>query len=78
MECIGIAVIGAGLFGRKHVETIREESACHLLAIADPTPEAAEYALELGVPYFADYSQMLDSVRPDAAIIAPSVKIDGA
>ena len=70
MECIGIAVIGAGLFGRKHVETIREESACHLLAIADPTPEAAEYALELGVPYFADYSQMLDSVRPDAAIIA--------
>lgn len=70
MECIGIAVIGAGLFGRKHVETMRDESACRLVAIADPTPEAAAYARELGVPYFTDYGEMLDRLRPDAAIIA--------
>ena len=41
---VTIAVIGAGLFGRKHIETIRQEPACRLAAIADPTPEAEAYA----------------------------------
>ncbi len=67
---VTIAVIGAGLFGRKHIETMRQEPACRLAAIADPTPEAEAYARELGVPYFADYSEMLDCVRPQAAIVA--------
>ncbi len=67
---VTIAVIGVGLFGRKHIETICQERACRLAAIADPTPEAEAYARELGVPYFADYSEMLDRVRPQAAIVA--------
>ena len=67
---VTIAVVGAGLFGRKHIETMRQEPACRLAAIADPTPEAETYARELGVPYFRDYSEMLDRVRPQATIIA--------
>jgi len=70
MKNIGIAVIGAGLFGRKHIETMRLDKGCRLVAIADPTPEAAAYARELEVPCFADYGEMLDTVRPDAAIVA--------
>ncbi len=67
---VTIAVIGAGLFGRKHIETMRQEPACRLAAIADPTPEAEAYARELGVPCFRDYNEMLDRIRPQAAIIA--------
>jgi predicted dehydrogenase len=43
---------------------------CKLTAIADPTPEAAAYAAKIGVPCFASDTEMLDSVRPEAAIIA--------
>ena len=40
MAQVSIAVIGAGLFGRKHIEIMQKEPACRLAAIADPTPEA--------------------------------------
>ncbi len=67
---VTIAVVGAGLFGRKHIETMKQEPACRLAAIADPTPEAEAYARELGVPCFRDYGEMLDRLRPQATIIA--------
>ena len=70
MAQVSIAVIGAGLFGRKHIEIMQKEPACRLAAIADPTPEAEAYARELGVPYFKDYIAMLDRMHPQAAIIA--------
>lgn len=70
MERIDIAVIGAGLFGRTHIRTLQQEAECRLVAIADPTPEAAILAGQLGVPCFVDYAEMLDRVRPRAAIIA--------
>jgi predicted dehydrogenase len=70
MNPISIGVIGAGLFGRKHIETMPHEPRCKLAGIADPTPEAAAYASKMGVPCFADYAEMLDRVRPEAAVIA--------
>jgi predicted dehydrogenase len=36
-----IAVVGAGQFGRRHIETVRKEPMCQLAAIADPVHEAA-------------------------------------
>lgn len=57
-----IAVVGAGQFGRKHVETVRNEPRCELVAVADPA-----YRGEKG---FADYREMLDQVKPDGVIIA--------
>jgi predicted dehydrogenase len=57
-----IALIGAGQFGRKHLETIRKEPQCQLAAVADPAWQ--------GEKGFADYRQMLDEVRPDGVIIA--------
>lgn len=65
-----IAVIGAGAFGRRHIETIRAEPACVLAAIADPAPVAGELAAGLRVPHFADHRAMLDRVKPDGVIIA--------
>lgn len=70
MTQLNIAVIGAGLIGRKHIEAMKQEPLCRLVAIADPTPEAAAYAATLGIPCFGDYCAMLDRIRPDAAIVA--------
>jgi predicted dehydrogenase len=64
-----LAVIGAGAFGRKHIETIAQNRTCELVAIADPSPEAAALATQRGIPYFADYTALLDTARPDGAII---------
>ena len=65
-----IAVIGAGMFGRRHVETLSNEPLCTPVAIADPMPEAAAFAKERGLAYFAEHETLLDEIRPDGVIIA--------
>jgi predicted dehydrogenase len=65
-----IALIGAGVMGRQHHQHLQALAEAQLCALADPGPQAAEFAAECGVPYFADYRQMLDEARPEAVIIA--------
>ena len=60
-----IAVVGAGQFGRKHIDTVRKEPACTLAAVADPVQAA-----DLGVPHYALYTEMLEREKPDGVIIA--------
>ena len=48
-----IAVAGAGVIGRRHVELIRQREDCVLAAIIDPAPPAADYARTLDAPRFA-------------------------
>jgi predicted dehydrogenase len=60
-----IAVIGAGQFGRKHIETVRKDPGCALAAVADPV-QAADF----GVPQYALYTEMLAREKPDGVIIA--------
>lgn len=67
---VRIAVIGAGVIGITHIGIIQQDPLCEVAAIADPTPTAAALAAERGIPYFADYLEMLDKVKPDGAIIA--------
>lgn len=55
-------MVGAGQFGRRHIETIRNEPQCELVAVADPA-----YA---GEKAFSDYRQMLDQAKPDGVVIA--------
>jgi predicted dehydrogenase len=65
-----IAVIGVGAIGRKHADLLRAEPRCELVAVADPAPDAKEYAGRLGVPYFADAREMLDQAKPEGVVIA--------
>jgi predicted dehydrogenase len=69
MEKIGIAVIGAGVIGRRHVQEIARNESCRLVAIADPSPGSASYAASLSVPLYADYRELLKHERIDAAIV---------
>ena len=71
MTASRIAVIGAGLIGRKHIEVLRAGHPDYTLAgVADPSPTAAEEGRSLGYPVFADIAEMLDRIRPDGAIVA--------
>ncbi len=71
MEPVRIAVIGAGLIGRKHIEVLRSHNPAYTLAgVADPSPAAKAEADRLGYPCFAAIEEMLDKAKPDGAIIA--------
>lgn len=65
-----LALLGAGLIGREHAGLVTAHPDAELVAIADPTSSARDYARQLGVSHFDDYEQMLDAVRPDGAIVA--------
>jgi predicted dehydrogenase len=65
-----IAVIGAGLIGRKHLSILKDDPAFEVAGVADPSAEAVAYAREQGFRHFADTEAMLDAVKPDGAIVA--------
>lgn len=67
---IGIAVVGAGLIGRRHVQHVAASAEAKLAAIVDPSPGAAEVAAAYGAPLFASIGEMLAKARPDGMIIA--------
>jgi predicted dehydrogenase len=70
MTPIRIAVIGAGLIGRKHIGILKEDPAFEVAGIADPSPQAEGYARENGFPYFKDTEALLDKAKPDGVVIA--------
>src|SRR5213075_3031033 len=65
-----IAVIGAGLIGRKHLGILKDDPAFEVAGIADPSAEAEAYAREMGFVYFTGTEALLDKTKPDGVIIA--------
>ncbi len=70
MNKVQLAVIGAGVIGRTHIDRIGRSGNLVLAAIADPTDSGKALAESLGVPWFADPRAMLDTARPQGAIVA--------
>lgn len=70
MADFAVGVIGAGAIGRAHVETILASGFSRLAGIADPAPGARDWAASLGVPWFADYRDLLAAAGAEAMIIA--------
>jgi predicted dehydrogenase len=70
MTRTGIAVAGAGLIGRRHIELILQSHSCELAAIVDPAPAAAILARECGVPAYRTLAELFAARRPDALIAA--------
>ena len=66
-----IAVIGAGLIGRTHIQVLRSGNPDYTLAgVVDPAPAAAEEARKLGYDIYKTVDEMLDRAKPDGAIVA--------
>lgn len=71
MPSARIAVAGAGLIGRKHIEVLNSSDASYsLAAVVDPSPEAAAAAHSLGYNHYPDLITMLDAEAPDGVVIA--------
>ncbi len=67
---LAIALIGAGLIGRAHLDRLDASTDCACCAICDPTEAAKALAAERGLPWFPSPVEMLAAMRPDGAIIA--------
>ncbi len=63
-----IAVVGAGLIGRKHIDVASEHA--QLDAIVDPEPKSAELASARGATWHKDLDTYLNAHKPDGVIIA--------
>ncbi len=67
---IRLAVVGAGLIGKRHINAIAQIPEVELVGVVDPHHEAKTYASSLGVNWYTCISAMLATDRPDGIIIA--------
>jgi predicted dehydrogenase len=65
-----VAVAGAGMIGRSHIDLVRQSGDCDLAAIVDPAPAAGEVARKAGVPLFASLADLFARETPDGVIVA--------
>ena len=70
MNTISLAVIGAGLIGRTHIDCALKQPGVDLVGIADPSDEGRRLAESVNVKWFADYDAMIGSVKPRGVVIA--------
>lgn len=67
---VRLAVLGAGLIGRRHIEHVGAEAMADLAAVVDPTPAGEAVARKHGTRWFASLGEMLAVDKPDGVIIA--------
>lgn len=70
MAPLALAVMGAGLIGRQHIDRIRESRECRLAAVIDPATDAQQIASHEGAKHFSDIADALADQCYDGVIIA--------
>lgn len=68
---LNFIIVGAGLIGPRHAQSVISNADTSLLALIDPAPGAKSTASSLGASYFSSLAALLASKvpRPDAAIV---------
>jgi len=69
-EPVRLAVMGAGLIGRRHIDHVLKEDCATLAAIIDPSDEGRALAERRHAPWYPGFSDMLARERPEGVIIA--------
>ncbi|MBX5133680.1 Gfo/Idh/MocA family oxidoreductase [Rhizobium lentis] len=67
---VKLAVLGAGLIGKRHIKHVLDEPMAELVAIVDPSPVGEAIASEVGAKWFSTFAEMVAAARPDGVIIA--------
>jgi predicted dehydrogenase len=70
MKPVRIAVAGAGLIGRQHLEELRDCPATEVSAVVDPMPTASRVAAEFGVPIHPTLQDLFAAGGTDGVILA--------
>ena len=65
-----IAVVGAGLIGKRHLDALLRAPGAGVASLVDPDPAAAALAGERGLEWYPTIEDMLASDPPDGAVIA--------
>ena len=68
-----IAVVGAGLIGKRHIQHILAEPEAELTAIVDPAPIGKCLAEETGVPWFPSLTDLLAGQKTQGVIVATPI-----
>ena len=69
-EPVRLAVIGAGLVGRRHAELVAAHSGCLLVGVCDVDPSRGPIAEAINVPFYQDIEELLERQQPEGAIIS--------
>jgi len=65
-----VAIVGAGLIGPRHAESVVSNSFTELAGLVDPAPTGEATAAQLNTSYFSSVAALLASPnKPDAAIV---------
>lgn len=67
---IRLAVLGAGLIGRRHIDHVLAEDCAELVAIVDPSPAARELAVQKNTAWYPNFAAMPSGDYPDGLIVA--------
>jgi predicted dehydrogenase len=76
---VRIAVAGAGLIGRRHIEEVDASRSAELASIVDPGPAGPEPASKYDVALYGSLTEMFAADRPDGVILATPnrIHVDG-
>lgn len=67
---IRLAVLGAGLIGKRHIDHVLNEECAELLAIVDPSPEAKILAVQKNAAWYPNFVAMMEHESPDGIIVS--------
>jgi len=70
-----LALIGAGVIGKRHLKAIGEVAEAQLVAISDTNLEADRLARDIGVPFFSSTEEMLSTQRPDGVFVCTPTEV---
>ncbi|NEJ72778.1 gfo/Idh/MocA family oxidoreductase [Rhizobium phaseoli] len=70
MKPLKIAVMGAGLIGRRHAERVMSEPGTLLSAVIDPSPVGRDFADNAGIQWYPSFQDIGAEERPDGVIVA--------
>jgi predicted dehydrogenase len=79
MNKVRIAVAGAGIIGKRHIEEIDASDSAALASIVDPGPAGPPLAEKYGVPLYLGLAELFSKDKPDGIILATPNKmhVDG-
>ena len=70
MHTFPLAVMGAGVIGRTHIERILKTPGFSLVGVVEPGLAGQQWCAERNIPVFEQAAALLDATRPEGVVIA--------